>query len=44
MNEWGFIGQDMFVGIGKFTTSIKFKQRCGLALLGNTLLSNSHAS
>jgi len=29
MNEWGLIGQDILVGIGKSATSIKFKQRCG---------------
>jgi hypothetical protein len=29
MTEWGFIGQETFVGIGKFATIYKFKQRCG---------------
>jgi hypothetical protein len=29
MNEWGFIGRDTFVGIGKFATSFKFKSRRG---------------
>jgi hypothetical protein len=29
MNEWGFIGQDIFVGIGKSATSFKFKSRRG---------------
>ena len=25
MNEWGFIGQDIFVGIGKSATSNNFE-------------------
>jgi len=29
MNEWGFIGQDIFVGIGRFATSFKFKIKRG---------------
>ena len=29
MNEWGFIGQDILVGIGKSATSNKFKSRRG---------------
>ncbi|MBL6448201.1 hypothetical protein JMN32_17940 [Fulvivirga sp. 29W222] len=29
MNEWDFIGQDSFVGIGKSATSFKFKSRLG---------------
>jgi len=29
MNEWGFISQDIFVGIGKSATSFKFKSRRG---------------
>ncbi len=27
MNEWGFIGQGIFVGIGKCDTNNKFKSR-----------------
>ncbi len=27
MNEWGFIGQDIFARIGKSATSYKFKSR-----------------
>jgi hypothetical protein len=27
MNEWGFIGQEIEVGIGKSATSFKFKSR-----------------
>ena len=30
MNEWGFIGQDILVGIGKFATSNKFKNKAWL--------------
>ncbi len=26
MNEWGFIGQDIYVGIGKSATSFKLNQ------------------
>lgn len=29
MNEWGFIGQDSFVGIGKSATIFNFKSRHG---------------
>ena len=29
MNEWGFIGWESFVGIGKSATSFKFKSRRG---------------
>jgi uncharacterized membrane protein len=29
MNEWGFFGKGIFVGIGKSATINKFKQRCG---------------
>lgn len=29
MNEWGFIGQDIFLGIEKSATSFKFKIRRG---------------
>lgn len=29
MNEWGFIGQETFVRIGKSATINKFKKRCG---------------
>ena len=29
MNEWGFIGQDIFVRIGKSATINKFKTRRG---------------
>ena len=29
MNEWGFIGQDIFVVIGKSATSFNFKSRRG---------------
>jgi len=29
MNEWGFISQETFLGIGLSATISKFKQRCG---------------
>ena len=29
MNEWGFIGQEIFVGIGKSATSNIFEKRRG---------------
>jgi len=29
MTEWGFIGQDILVGIGLSATFNKFIQRCG---------------
>ena len=32
MNEWGFIGQDIFVGIEKSVTISKFRKK---AWLGN---------
>jgi len=34
MKEWGFIGQEIFVGIAKSATIKKFKQRCGLVKVG----------
>jgi hypothetical protein len=43
MKEWGFIGQDIFVGIGnESATGIKFIQRCGLVVQESVLLSNPH--
>jgi uncharacterized membrane protein len=44
MNEWGFIGQDIFVGIGKFATIFKFKIRCGYVREERLALSNPHSS
>jgi len=44
MNEWGFIGQDTFVGIGKSATSFKFKLRCGYVREEKLVLSNPHSS
>jgi hypothetical protein len=29
MNEWGFIGQESLVAVGKSATINKFKQPCG---------------
>ncbi len=39
MNEWGFIGKDVLVGIAKSDAINKFKQRCGLVVKERTLLS-----
>ena len=44
MNEWGFIGQDIFVGIGKSATSYKFKSRRGYVRDERLVLSNPHSS
>ncbi len=30
MNEWGFIGYETLVALGKSASIIKFKKRCGL--------------
>jgi hypothetical protein len=44
MNEWGFICQDIFVGIGESATSSKFKQRRGYVQDERLVLSNPHSS
>jgi len=44
MNEWGFVGQDIFVGIGKSATSFNFKSRRGFEELERLVLSNPHSS
>jgi hypothetical protein len=44
MNEWGFIGQDIFVGIGKSTTINKFKIRRGYVREERIVLPNPHSS
>ena len=44
MNEWGFIGQDIFVGIGKSATINKFKSRRGYVRDERLLPSNPHSS
>ena len=44
MNEWGFISQDIFVGIGKFATSFKFKSRRGYVRDERLVRSNPHSS
>jgi len=44
MNEWGFIGQDILVGIGKSATIIKFNVRRGYVRDERLVLSNSHSS
>jgi hypothetical protein len=44
MNEWGLIGQDIFVGIGKSATNFKFKSRCGYVRDERLVHSNPHSS
>jgi len=44
MNEWCFIGQDIFVAIGKTATSFKFKSRRGYVRDEGLVLSNPHSS
>lgn len=44
MNEWGFIGKDTFVEIGKSATINKFKQRCGYERDERLVHSNPHSS
>jgi hypothetical protein len=39
MNEWGFIGNEILVGLEMSATINKFKQRCGLVLEERTVLS-----
>jgi len=40
MNEWGFIGQDNLVGIGKSATSNKFEIKRGYVREERLVLSN----
>ena len=44
MNEWGFIGQDIIVGIGKSATNFKFKSRRGYVRDERLVLFNPHSS
>ena len=44
MNEWGFIGQDTLVGMGKSATSFKFKLRRGYVREERLVLTNPHSS
>jgi hypothetical protein len=44
MNEWGFGGEDIFVGIGKSATISKFKIRRGYVRDERLVLSNPHSS
>lgn len=44
MNEWGFIGQDTFVGIGKSATSNKFEIKRGFVHEERLVLSNPQSS
>ena len=43
MNEWGFIGQEVFMGIGKSATINKFIWR-GYERIERLVLSNPHSS
>jgi hypothetical protein len=43
MNEWGFIGQDILVVLGKSATKYKFKY-VWLVPVERLVLSNSHSS
>ncbi len=42
MNEWGFIGQDIFAVLAKSATSFIFKSRRGYVQEEGVLLSNPH--
>ena len=44
MNEWGIIGKDSFVGIGKSATSLKFKSKSGYVRGERLVHSNPHSS
>ena len=44
MNEWGFIGQGTFVGIGKSATIFNFKSKRGYVRDERLVLSNPHSS
>jgi len=44
MNEWGFIGHDSLVALGKSATIFKFKQRCGFEKTERLVHSNPHSS
>jgi hypothetical protein len=44
MNEWGFIGQDIFVGLGKSATMNKFKSKRGYVEDERLVLSIPHSS
>ena len=44
MNEWGFIGEDTLVALGKSTTNCKFINQCGLVRPERIVLSNPHPS
>ena len=44
MNEWGFIGYDIFVGIGKSATMNKFKTRRGYVREDRLVIFNPHLS
>ncbi|ELR73832.1 hypothetical protein C900_01442 [Fulvivirga imtechensis AK7] len=44
MNEWGIMGKDTLVALGKFATSFNFKSRRGYVREERLVLSNPHSS
>jgi hypothetical protein len=44
MKEWGFIGQEILVGIGKSATINIFKNGVALRKIAKIVLSNPHSS
>ena len=44
MNEWGFIGQDSLVALGKSATMYNFKSMRGYVRDERLVLSNPHSS
>ena len=40
MNEWGFIGNEALVALGKSATINKFKQRCGFEQMERLVRTN----
>jgi hypothetical protein len=44
MNEWGFIVQDTFVGIGKSATICKFINCCGCVQMASLVVSKPQSS
>lgn len=40
MNEWGFVGQESLVGVGKSATNNKFEIKFGFEELESLVLSN----
>lgn len=44
MNEWEFIGQETFVGIGKSATINNFKYSCGMVVEEREVICKPHSS